>query len=64
MDLKQMKLLLRDSYHSKQLSNCLVMEAFNLRKELHKLEDTVVDLNNRLRYFEYLTPKKEGSKAE
>ena len=61
MDLKQMKLLLRDSYHSKHLINCLVQEVFSLRNEVHKLEDTVLDMNNRLRLLQFWDDKTEES---
>lgn len=51
--------ILRAEHKKKEMVDCLVEEVFTLRHRLGKVQDNLTDVNNRLRYVEFLHKKEE-----
>lgn len=59
MFVQDKKRILRRDHHDKDMVNCLVGEVFALRHTLGLVQNNLNDLNNRLRYLEYLSRNAE-----
>ena len=51
--------MLRAEHKKKEMVDCLVEEVFALRFRLGKVQDNLTDVNNRLRYVEFVYKKAE-----
>ncbi len=59
MSIDQLRNILREEHNKDDLVDCLVMEIFAQRKRRGELQDLFNDLNNRVRYLEFINSKRE-----